>query len=161
MQLQDVYKLLYQGCLGVGHLLSNEQEALTSLQQELSQMAGGIEGELLWEAISPDDAVGRVNLRPFKERGLDGEALSRGLLAFAFSPPGDVHMLARNWSIVGSLIEGAELGFDMKDYRRLTACILEGNYPAMHHSRAYSDAYHPAYRILSGEIFRSLFPACR
>jgi hypothetical protein len=148
MELQDVYKLLYQAYLGIGHLLTSEEETLASLQQELARTPSSIEAEPLWESISPVNAVGRVNLRPFREQGLDCEALSRGLLTFALNPPGDIHQLARSWSMVGRLIQGGELPFEFEDYQRFTSRILQDNYPAMHHSRAYANVYQPAYRIL-------------
>jgi len=158
MELQDVYKLLYQAYLGIGHLLTSQEEALASLQQELARTPSSTKAEPLWENISPVDAVGRVNLRPFKEQSLDTEALSRGLWTFALNPPGNAHQLAQSWGVVGRLIQEGELPFGFEDCQRFTSRIQQEDYPAVHHSRAYANAYQPAYRVLSTELFRGLFP---
>lgn len=160
MQVRDVYKMLYQAHLGIGHLIASPEQALHSLNEELARLSDApdeCEDEPLWESISPDDTVGRLNLRPFKRLGLDAEALSRALVAFAERPPGDWRDLAHSWAVVGRLIRDGVLPFGRASYRGFTSYVVREHYPAVHHSRQYRAEYRPAYRVLSAEIYRSFF----
>ena len=164
MQLQDVYKLLYQAHMGIGHLVSGEDSALASLEGEVAGIkadqdaTADAEAEPLWENISPKDAVGRVNLRPFERLGLNRRMLAQGLHTFSQRPPGNLDHLARDWGAVGDLVKRGSIPFRLEDYEEFTSRIVQQEYPAMHHSRAYREAYKPAYRILSTELFHALFP---
>jgi len=158
MQVRDVYKMLYQAYLGIGHLIASPEQALRSLHEELARFADApdaCEDEPLWESISPDDTVGRLNLRPFRRLGLEADALSRALVAFAERPPGDWRDLAHSWAVVGRLIRDGVLPFGRASFRGFTSYVLREHYPAVHHSRQYRTEYRPAYRVLSVEICRS------
>lgn len=160
MQVRDVYKMLYQAHLGVGHVIASPEQALRSLHEELARLADApdaCEEEPLWESISPEDTVGRLNLRPFKRLGLEAETLSRALVAFAERPPGDWRDLARSWAVVGRLVRDGVLPFGRASFRGFTSYVMREHYPAVHHSRQYRTAYRPAYRVLSAEICRSFF----
>jgi len=160
MQVRDVYKMFYQAHLGVGHLIASPEQALRSLHEELARLAGvpgTCEDEPLWESISPENTVGRLNLRPFKRLGLEPEVLSNALVAFSQMPPGDWKDLARTWAIVGRLVRDGVLPFGRASYRGFTSYVLREHYPAVHHSRQYRTKYRPAYRVLSGEICREFF----
>lgn len=160
MQVRDVYKMLYQAHLGVGHLIASPEHALRPLHEELARLADAPDAckdEPLWESISPDDTVGRLNLRPFRRLGLEAEALSRALVAFAERPPGNWRDLAHSWTVVGRLVRDGVLPFGRASFRGFTSYVLRAHYPAVHHSRQYRTEYRPAYRVLSAEICRSFF----
>lgn len=156
MRLQDVYKLLYQAYLGVGHLVSNGEAALAAIVNEMAEAPAVSWDEDLWESISPEGTVGRVNLRPYRHRGLDPKALAEALFRFAQDSPGDIPQLARSWEEVGWLIREGRLGFNLGEYGSLTERLVRDNYPAMHHSRTYAEAYMPSYRILSLALYKEL-----
>lgn len=158
MQVQDVYKLLYQTCMGIGHLVSSREGALVGILREMAEAPDVPWVEPLWENISAVGAVGRVNLRRFRDRKLDPGILADALFRFARTPPGDACRLACCWASVGRLIDEGELGFGLDEYMAFTARVKADGYPAVHHSRAYAEAYRPAYRILSQGLFMECFP---
>jgi len=74
MEPSDVYKLLYQGVLGPEHLIASAEDFATRLRAEYRAVSPD-RAESLWEAVRPDGALVRLNLRPF--RGRRGTAYRR------------------------------------------------------------------------------------
>ncbi len=149
MQIQDIYKLLYQAYMGIGHLIADQDSALAYLRRECEALSTLGGDEPLWEPISLDGAVGRVNLRPFLHSGMELESLAAALMDFAQHPPGTKQQLQTAWQDVGHLMDAGQLTlWPVQEFRDLTEQLEQNDYPAMHHSAAYRKAYRPAYRIL-------------
>jgi hypothetical protein len=156
-EVQDIYKLMYQGVFGVGHLIKSEREAMDYLAQEMASMST-LEGEPLTEPCIPDGSMLRVNLRPFKAAGMDSKALLGAMMETAGKNKGTAAQFAALWSRVGGLIDdGAFKELDIDEYDALTNDLEEQNWPAVHHSESYSAAYKPAYRVISKEAFEKYF----
>lgn len=151
MQIEDVYKLVYQDAFGNGHLITDAAEARAYLRSELdSVVADGTEP--LVESLSPDGSVVRVNLRPFKARGTDPKLLVDAMLASAprLRPRPDA--FEKWWQeIVDAAARGA-IPFDSAALRSFAAAKKAEGYPAIHHSDAYESRYHPAYRVVLREL---------
>ena len=76
MRATDLYKLLYQGVFGVGHIM--DEGALDWLRAEAEKL--DIEenpDEPLLEDVSADGKIVRVNLRPYLRRGSPSRGSSR------------------------------------------------------------------------------------
>jgi len=79
MRIEDAYKLIYQGALGIEHLLTDTTAAINYLQKEWSEIPGK-EDEPLYEIISPDSQWVRLNLKPYKAAGGNTEEVWRAML---------------------------------------------------------------------------------
>ncbi len=64
--LIDIYKCLHQGEFGMGHFIGDPRTFEARLQQEIDDNPPA-ESEPLLESVAKDDAVLRINLRPFRE----------------------------------------------------------------------------------------------
>jgi hypothetical protein len=157
-ELQDLYKLHYQGCFGVGHMISSRDNARSYLLEELRTVGTGGD-EPLVEPCDPSNRLLRVNLGPFQRRAMDPERLLDAMMETAADHVPDTAMFLAAWSEVGAMIRAGELPFALQDYDRFTADLRQRGWPAVHHSAAYNTAYHPAYRVVLRSVFTRLFPA--
>lgn len=157
MELQDLYKLIYQGHFGIGHLIASRTSARDYLLAEISSLAEAPDDPLL-ESCSRDGEMVRVNLRPFVRQGYDPEKLLDVMLASLQSVNPDTSGFQQDWAAVGALIRAGALPWDPATYAGLSKTAGEQGYPAIHHSEAYSRAYHPAYRVVLRKLFFTRFP---
>jgi hypothetical protein len=163
LQAQDIYKLVYQGVFGPGHIISSAATTRRALESELAalevkgQKARVKRQESDEEPIDPSGRLVRVNLRPLlgeggrmKEEGRRGagyEWLIRALVESARIVKGSRVQMARRlsaairWCRTSLPGQAAELD-------EIAARAREANYPAFHHSLAYRRAYRPAYRVV-------------
>ncbi|MBN2601424.1 MAG: hypothetical protein JXR87_05495, partial [Candidatus Marinimicrobia bacterium] len=78
MQATDIYKLIYQGICGPGHLGADTEMIRKYLDQELSEV--DINPDLpLMENISPDSEFVRVNLKKFKSLKLPDDIIVQAI----------------------------------------------------------------------------------
>ena len=151
MQPEDVYKLLYQGILGPEHLISSPEEFAARLQEEYDVVFPE-DVEPLWEAVRPDGALGRVNLRPFKAKLGSPAALARACLETARQVWGAPQDLREAWATFVSLCQpGRWIVFSLPQVLELAVGLEERDYPAVHHSQRYAEAYRPSYRLVGRE----------
>ena len=145
---RDAVKFVFQGMLGVGHLLPDPDRARAYAETEMAGLSPDGE-EALTEALSP--AWCRLNLRPAKALGLTPEQVSRLMLRSDREP---------------------RPAFSREDVRDV--CLRMGEYPAEEirreterigepdwlpsHSPEYREAYRPAYRVISS-AYRKWLPA--
>jgi hypothetical protein len=155
LQVQDVYKLLYQANFGVAHILTDTAEVRKYLLDELASMDTTIFGEQLIERISPTDEIVRVNLRPFKRLQLDPEELVAAMFLSASETKPDTEEFYHDWNEFSGLVRYDLLEFPMKDLEEWNTRVSSGNLESAHHSPQYMDNYKPAYRVVRRPVFES------
>lgn len=79
MRATDIYKLLYQGVFGVGHLLGESARQRLEAEARTLNLDDHFEEPLI-EEVSADGAMLRVNLRPFLRRRLQLDGLFSAML---------------------------------------------------------------------------------
>lgn len=156
--LMDIYKNFFQGKFGPGHLLDGEgapASARTYLIKECELASGE-------ENLCPDcESVGlegrylRVNLSLIGEDKIPVDAFFDAFVksADSFAVP-DVKQWRKEWKSIVSVIRKMKLGipdFD-RDRKAIDKMLSKGEY-VMHHSKAFTDAYHPHYRLITKDIF--------
>lgn len=157
LRVQDVYKLFYQAAFGVEHILSDSSEVASYLARELASLDTATSDEPLFEQISLDGDVVRVNLRQFKALNLDPSLLVKVMFQSARETIPDTVVFNRMWNEFSSLVRFGFLKFPSDDIREWDARIESGNIPPIHHSREYSEANKPAYRVVRRGIFEAVF----
>ncbi len=153
MEIQDVYKLLYQGALGPEHIIDSQESFEARLKKELEEMeplAGDIP---LWENIRPDGELVRINLAPFRAKGGTEQNLATLCFWTASSFNGVRNDLIDAWNTFGRICGDNRIRkFSSENYSTYSSFLEKNNYPAVSHSEIYRNSYHPAYRLVRREF---------
>ena len=159
MQLDDIYKLLHQAALGPGHAVDNPAAARRRLDQEMAAL-GGAPAEPLQDIISPDGRLGRVHLRTYLAAGGSPDALHGAFLETAKSYPASPDKLAKFCGCLGDLAGAGGIPFAQQEVAAYFDRIAEASYPVVHHSKTYTNAYKPAYRVVDiAHLAPSFYPS--
>lgn len=139
---KDIEKFIFQGMLGVGHLLGDRDAVVKRILDEVSDLAADAE-EPLTELLSP--AWCRLNLRRAMAEGLSAEVIGRMMLA-----PADVPAFTRIevYDVCRAQVENASPR--MLDPQWLPE-----------HSERYRACYHPAYRVIPADWMPCMEAICR
>jgi hypothetical protein len=162
-RVQDIYKDFCQDNLGPEHLIPDPEYAKNYLRTELASFREDLDSlryaapERMYYPVGDRGNYVRVDLAAV----LDGRVSEEVLLdAFVRSANEGRKVTPEQWvakwnGIAGIIrkdfsgIPGSE-----EDLARLDSLVREGKL-IMHHSPAFSDAYHPHYRIVAKDIFES------
>jgi hypothetical protein len=102
---QDVYKLLFQGMMGVAHILEDRAKAWRELKKEFESLeASEFMEEPLLERISVNGSVVRINLRPFKRLGLSLKELFEVMVVSAGRIRADKERFVALWKYTSANI---------------------------------------------------------
>ncbi len=142
MTEEDVVKFVYQGMLGVGHLIRSEQDARDRLMDEMEGMEPAGD-EPLTEGISTDWV--RLNLRPARAKGMCMDDIASYLVRSAERGP--LPFTRRDVYSFCVKLDGSE---KMKE---AAAKVLDEHWLPSH-SEQYRAAYRPAYRVLHKDFMR-------
>ena len=154
LQVQDVYKLLYQSVYGPAHILSNLDAAKAYLENELSQI-DSLNKEPLFEPLSLDNKIVRVNLRPYKSQGGKAEILFQVLQESARTIRRNDKDFNHLWDTFVTLVNSQKMDFDKKSVALISEQIRRVGIKQMHHSSEYRRANEPSYRVISLPIFQN------
>lgn len=157
LHVQDVYKLLYQSCFGVEHILSDSSEVAAYLTKELASVDSALSGEPLLERISSENDFVRVNLRPFKALNLDPVLLVKTMFQSARETIPDTLMFYRLWNEFSALVRYGLLNFPVADLKVWDEKVGGGTIQPVHHSAEYAAANRPAYRVVKRTVFDDAF----
>ncbi|HDP97571.1 MAG TPA: hypothetical protein ENN22_00095 [bacterium] len=157
LQIQDVYKLIYQSVFGMRHILENPPAALKFLSAELDAVEA-VADEDLSEQISFSGELIRLNLRPYKAAGGGVDELFQVMLLSAQQTTGDINRFLKIWREFSLLVTEKKLNFAVDQLTDFNRQIQDTNYPPMHHSLAYRLANRPAYRVLLRRIAEERLP---
>jgi hypothetical protein len=155
MQIQDLYKLVYQAALGNEHLITDSAMVHNYLIQELENVQAD-SNEPLLEEISPDGAVVRLNLRPFKAQHGDHRALFQAMMQTVRTFQKSQERLGRYLSDLEQMAASGDIPFETDAMQAFFREMREKGNPAVHHSAVYKKQYAPAYRILLKKYAPSL-----
>jgi hypothetical protein len=156
MEPRDVYKLLYQGVLGLEHLVASPEDFAARLRTEYETVPP-CAAEPLWEPVRPDGALGRLNLRPFKAGWGDVGRLIIACLRTARQAWGTPEELRAAWAVFVELCRAGQWKvFPLPEVLAFSAWLEEHGYPAAHHSAGYKKASKPNYRLVCSKFLSSL-----
>lgn len=151
MELDDVYKLLYQSVMGPAHIFQNEAFAYSCLKKECESHNNNNETELYVD-ISLDHELVRLNIPVYRNHG-NADLLFEILLETAKQITPDKKRLMRCWFELGSLIENKNFdNFTQNQWKELNKILGEKDFPPLSHSKTYKNLYKPSYRIVLKEL---------
>lgn len=150
-QVQDIYKLLYQGVFGVGHLLT--ERAWEILEEEANRInLNDHADDPLLENISPDHTFIRVNLRQYLNQGYPLRSLYQVMKRSAIYK-GEEKVFQTYWNTFTELVKDGVLDLSIEKIRQLEKMMEKEGVKPQHHSETYRKKYYPAYRVVLREIF--------
>jgi hypothetical protein len=148
MQPADAYKLLHQATLGSEHAIPSRALAEQWLAREIATLPPG-PPELLVDTLGTGGRFARVHLRPFLAAGGVPDSLLSAFVLTASTAARDTTQLACALDAVRAMVARGETGWSADSVEQLFRDAALAGYPAMHHSKAFEAAYHPAYRVVS------------
>ncbi len=143
LQAEDIYKLIYQGVLGPGHIITDREKAEIELTREVARLRPDFELEEI-EPLDPEGLLVRVNLKPIASSPARLNRLLSALLQTSrdFFPRLEL------------LNERLEIAIDWCKQRqpaqtqRLICLNKKGVLYQPRHSEIYLKNYAPAYRVV-------------
>jgi len=149
MEIQDIYKLTHQAAMGCKHAVNDPAKIREELIRELNEMGRG-PSEPLIDPISSDGEIIRIHLRPFTLTKGDIDNLTEAFCRTASEFFGNTEILESYWDCeVQTNLFPLHL---MEDYIKN---MKYSNFPSVHHSDAYRQAFKSAYRVVWRKFFRS------
>jgi hypothetical protein len=149
---QDIYKLLYQGVFGVGHIVSERTWDILVEEAGRISLTDHSEDPLI-EPVSPDGSMVRVNLRQYINGGGDLETLYK-VMVESGKHQGEEEVFLDYWSQYKKLVGDGLFSASKEEIEALDELIQSEGVKPRHHTEQYREAYYPAYRVVSMEIFR-------
>ncbi len=147
MEVQDLYKFVYQAVLGSEHAVEEATFARQSIEREWAALRHGPPEPLL-EPLTPDSLYLRVNLRPFLARGGDPDDLLAAFMATAKGAAGSQARLNRFRGYALRSARAAEIAFSSREMDAFFDTQQRFGLSPVHHSPQYEAAYAPAYRVV-------------
>jgi hypothetical protein len=145
MRARDVYKLLYQGIFGVGHIMG--PGAWEFLLSETNSINTNEQlSDPLLESVSIEGSIVRVNLRPFIREGYPLNKLMEAMRESDLA--GSPTAFIETWDAFADLVWSGQLLFEHNEIDAINNVLDRAKPQPMHHTQQYRDAYHPAYRVV-------------
>ena len=151
--LQDVYKAFYQEHFGPEHMISDTAAVRNYLEYELAHCDDQV-GHLYYESIGLDGGYVRVYLKAVTDGLITAEELLQAFLDSAVARQEFQVEWSTIWNSIIDIIDELKPGFGNEERELLRDASLKNQ--AVHHSKAYSTAYHPHYRIIDRTIFEMM-----
>ncbi|MDD3346136.1 hypothetical protein [Oscillibacter sp.] len=145
---QDLLKGLHQSVFGCGHFVSDEERGICRIQEEAATLPG--DGDALPELL--DGAFCRLPLQYLQEKGMTPRTLFRLFALSAKAPVGTAELLSEKVDILLALARDGQLPVSYAETAQAAETFRREGFPACHHSEAFRNAYHPAYRVISREF---------
>ena len=144
LQVEDVFKYLFQSAFGCEHLVSNEEAALAYINREYETVS-----KTEKPYIEPlDGEYSRVYLSCLND-GLQPETLAKLFCLSAKKEENGRAALEEKIEVAKELVVSGESPIDQEAFAQKLAAWQELGYPAVHHSNAFREAYKPAYRVIA------------
>lgn len=146
LQIQDVFKFLYQSAFGCEHFVASTDAATRMIEEEYSRLC--IKDDPI-ETL--DGAYSRVPVS-YLNRGLRAETFGKLFAASAESKPDGRIRLLEKINVAKQLVLERVLPFSEKEFDRAVKEWKEKGYPAVHHSELFRKSYCPHYRVIANRF---------
>ena len=147
MQLQDLYKFLYQSAFGCEHMTSSILNVEEHLIRELNEIKTF--SDVLTEELDGD--YFRVHLS-YLEKGLSAKTLARLFSLSAQREENGKEKLKEKLSVVRELVLNHKLPFDLEEFDLQLKKWEEEDFSSVHHTDTFCKEYAPAYRLVAGKF---------
>ena len=153
LQIQDLYKLLFQAAMGIEHLLQDPAPILNYLIQEIDEIESTPTAKLA-EAIS--SKLIRLHLEPFKARKGQPEQIVQIMFKTAKNFEPSKQQLISYWNELEQLADEKIIPFSPTELSAFFHSQKQAGLPAVHHSQVFREQYRPAYRVILKKFLTEL-----
>lgn len=154
LQIEDIFKYVYQSAFGCEHLVSDKMLAIEYIKREFSEAKGAENTEV--ECL--DGEYSRVPIALLRN-GISAESFGKIFCLSAKKEPQGKENLLLKLKEARELIANGELPFSLCEFDKKVALWKEAGYEAVHHSDVFRSEYEPHYRVISNRFvpFLSFF----
>lgn len=151
LQIQDIFKFLFQSAFGCEHLVLSEAGAIEYIEKEFASLSADNVGipEIL------DGEYSRIPLSYLKN-GLCTETFGKIFCASSKSEPDGKTNLEEKLSVAKELIYEKKLPFSPDEFEMAVSKWKANGYPPVHHSAIFRESYKPSYRVISNAYVKFL-----
>ena len=146
LQIQDLFKFIYQSSFGCEHLISSEETVTEYIQKEYDSVSHHSEATI--ESLDGDYC--RVPLS-YLDQGLHADTLGRLFFLSAQKEPNGKEELLLKLQAVKDLICRKLLPFTLEEFEKAVKEWETHGYSAIHHSEIFRETYHPSYRVIASK----------
>jgi hypothetical protein len=148
----DYFKLMYQSHFGLGHLVSDWKRFELFLAEEMSGIPPASDMLPLYEPITLNQPVFRLNLAPAIRRGMTPDQISEICRRFTQNfKPCDIKTFVALIPVFRSILVEAPFDMSEKVLDTFLAHYDQEQCRPIHHSDIYRRLYQPHYRVIGGE----------
>jgi uridine kinase len=147
MEIQDMLKYIFQSSFGCEHMVSSEGFAIDYIKKEYASTVKG--DNPLTDAL--DGEYSRVSLSYLDKEGLSAETLGRLFYLSAKKETQGKENLEKKLLTLKELVNDGALPFSTYETEKIINEWADSGYPAIHHSDAFRNEYHPAYRVIDNK----------
>ena len=151
LQIQDVFKYVYQSTFGCAHFLPPLDVIEESIRKELDECTG--EGDTPIDVL--DGEYSRVPLS-YLCSGLNVSTFAKIFVASAQSSACDVEKLEAKLAVARQLVHKKALPFPEAEFEKAIMAWKSDGYPAVHHSKEFCKFYSPHYRVIANKYVQFL-----
>ncbi|MBQ3572900.1 MAG: hypothetical protein IJA15_08735 [Clostridia bacterium] len=145
LELQDLFKFLFQSSFGCEHLISSKQKAEQYISEEYSRL---LHKKSNVEKL--DGNYSRVHLG-ILSKGLTSSTLATLFYLSAKKEENGIANLKTKLDVLKKMISNGELPFCMQEFKELFLKWEKAGFTAIHHSDEFKQNYSPAYRLIANE----------
>ncbi|MEA4816279.1 MAG: hypothetical protein VB120_05415 [Lachnospiraceae bacterium] len=147
MQPDDAVKLVFQSEFGGGHIIEDEAKSLEFLEKELEEIKEASE--------APFEDIGcgilRFNLKSGVALAVSPNIINKVFVMSSDEIKGDMDSFSNKLSLLEFLAGKGIFGFSKEEVSVYVQEYKKKGCPPVSHSKAYKEAYSPAYRVLKSE----------
>ncbi len=144
LQIEDVFKYIFQSAFGCEHLVKDEEAAINYIKSEFSAM----ESTSIIPLEELDGEYSRASLSLLSD-GMRAETLGKLFCLSAKNEPNGMDALICKLKIARDMVFDGELPFSADDFDRRMGEWSTSCYGAVHHSEIFRAKYNPHYRVIS------------
>ena len=151
LELQDIFKALYQSAFGCEHLIADPSAAADYIRAEAAQSEDN--ADELVEPLGGDYC--RVYLGVLQD-GLSAETFARLFALSARHEECGREKLGAMLSVLQTMADAGGLPFSARETAEAVEMWRKDGFPPLHHSEVFRKDYAPAYRVLRRDFARAL-----
>lgn len=151
LQIQDLFKFIYQSSFGCEHLVSSLERATNYIKEEYSSM----DKSKTYDIEMLDGNYSRVPLS-YIDKGLSIETFAKLFYLSSKKEENGFILLENKLNTLLELAKDSLLPFSVDEIKLQINKWKENGFHAIHHSNEFRNSYHPSYRLISNDFIEFL-----
>lgn len=152
LQIQDIFKYLYQSTFGCEHMVSSPEKVVNYIRQEYKNSC--LQNNPVSEAL--DGNYHRVNLSCLNT-GLSPDTLGKLFCLSAKKEENAKEKLIEKLIIVQELVDKKILPFEKAEFEKAVNKWKKNEFTPVHHSDIFKNKYNPCYRVIASKYVPFLY----